>query len=244
MNKVVLVTGSSKGIGRAIIKEFSKNGYDVVINYNTSYLEAKTLEEEIKIYNVKVLLIKCDVGVESEVKEMFDKVIKEMGRIDVVINNAGIAIDTMFIDKSIDNFKKILDTNLIGTFLVSKYFGSYMYDKKEGVILNISSTNGIDTCYPESIDYDASKAGVISLTHNLAKEFSPYIRVNALALGWVDTDMNKDMDISFKEKELNKICLHRFANPFEIAKVAYFVCNDGTYINSSIIRVDGGIYDR
>ena len=120
MNKVVLVTGSSKGIGRAIIKEFSKNGYDVVINYNTSYLEAKTLEEEIKIYNVKVLLIKCDVGVESEVKEMFDKVIKEMGRIDVVINNAGIAIDTMFIDKSIDNFKKILDTNLIGTFLVSK----------------------------------------------------------------------------------------------------------------------------
>lgn len=116
MNKVVLVTGSSKGIGRAIIKEFSKNGYDVVINYNTSYLEAKTLEEEIKIYNVKVLLIKCDVGVESEVKEMFDKVIKEMGRIDVVINNAGIAIDTMFIDKSIDNFKKILDTNLIGTF--------------------------------------------------------------------------------------------------------------------------------
>ena len=244
MNKVVLVTGSSKGIGRAIIKEFSKNGYDVVINYNTSYLEAKTLEEEIKIYNVKVLLIKCDVGVESEVKEMFDKVIKEMGRIDVVINNAGIAIDTMFIDKSIDNFKKILDTNLRGGGGGGGGGGTYMYDKKEGVILNISSTNGIDTCYPESIDYDASKAGVISLTHNLAKEFSPYIRVNALALGWVDTDMNKDMDISFKEKELNKICLHRFANPFEIAKVAYFVCNDGTYINSSIIRVDGGIYDR
>ena len=112
MNKVVLVTGSSKGIGRAIIKEFSKNGYDVVINYNTSYLEAKTLEEEIKTYNVKVLLIKCDVGVESEVKEMFDKVIKEMGRIDVVINNAGIAIDTMFIDNIVPAFPGIDYSNM------------------------------------------------------------------------------------------------------------------------------------
>jgi len=241
MNKVVLVTGSSRGIGREIVKEYAKKGYDVVINYNSSYVAAKELEAEIKKYNVRSLLIKCDVSNEEEVKNMFNEVITTFDRIDVVINNAGIAMDTMFGDKKIENFKKIIDINLIGTFLVSKYFGSYMYDKREGNIINITSTNGIDTYYPESIDYDASKAGVISLTHNLAKEFSPYIRVNALALGWVDTDMNKDMDIEYKEKELDKIYLHRFANVSEIAKVAYFIgSEDASYINNSIIRVDGG----
>ena len=240
MNKVVLVTGSSRGIGREIIREFAKNNYDVVINYNNSYLEAKSLEEEIKKYNIKSLLIKCDVSNEEEVKNMFNEVLNTFNRIDVVINNAGIAIDTMFGDKKVDNFRKIIDTNLIGTFLISKYFGSYMYDKKEGTILNITSTNGIDTYYPESIDYDASKAGVISLTHNLAKEFAPYIRVNALALGWVDTDMNKDMDLEYREKELEKIYLHRFGEVSEIAKVAYFISEEATYVNNSIIRVDGG----
>ena len=241
MNRVVLVTGSSRGIGKEIIREYARNNYDVVINYNNSYLEAKELESEIKKYNVRSLLIKCDVSNEEEVKNMFNEVTNTFNRIDVVINNAGIAIDTMFGDKKVENFRKIIDINLIGTFLVSKYFGSYMYDRKEGNIINITSTNGIDTYYPESIDYDASKAGVISLTHNLAKEFSPYVRVNALALGWVETDMNKDMDPEYKEKELKKIYLHRFAEPKEIAKVAYFVgSDDASYINNSIIRVDGG----
>ena len=236
MEKIILITGGTSGLGYATVKKLEN--CKIILTYNNNALKAESMKSE----NIDVF--KCDMTSENDIKNLYNYVVEKYGYIDVLINNAAIAIDTLYEDKTKENFIKTLDTNLIGTFLVSKYFGTYMYDKKEGVILNISSTNGIDTCYPESIDYDASKAGVISLTHNLAKEFSPYIRVNALALGWVDTDMNKDMDISFKEKELNKICLHRFADPFEIAKVAYFVCNDGTYINSSIIRVDGGIYDR
>ena len=242
MNKVVLVTGSSRGIGKEIIREYARNNYDVVINYNNSYLEAKELESEIKKYNVRSLLIKCDVSNEEEVKNMFNEVINTFNRIDVVINNAGIAIDTMFGDKKVENFRKIIDINLIGTFLVSKYFGSYMYDRKEGNIINITSTNGIDTYYPESIDYDASKAGLNILTKDFAKLYAPYVLVNAVAPGWTDTEMNKEMDESYKKQEENKILLNRFAKPEEIANVVYFLSSDeSSYINSTIIKVDGGV---
>ena len=114
-------------------------------------------------------------------------------------------------------------------------------NKKSGSIVNISSTNGIDTMYPESLDYDASKAGVISLTKNLANFYHPYIRVNSVAPGWVTTDMNKELDKDFIEKEENKILLNRFADPEEIAKVVYFVGVEASYINGEVIRVDGGV---
>ena len=141
-------------------------------------------------------------------------------------------------EKTIQDFKNVINVNLTGTFMLSKYIKEVM---NKGSILNIASTNGIDTYYPESIDYDASKAGVISLTHNFAKCYAPNIRVNALALGWVNTDMNKDMYEDFKSKEESKILLGRFADPDEIANVIYFVSSDeASYINNSIIRVDGG----
>lgn len=244
MRKVVLVTGSSRGIGAAIIKEFALSNYDVVINYNHSEKEAILLQEEIKKYNVGSLVIKADISNEEEVKNMVEKVIDKFGHIDVLVNNASIAIDTIFEDKTVSNFKRILDVNLIGTFLVSKYVSKYMLENKCGNIINISSTNGIDTYYPESLDYDASKAGVISITHNLAKQFAPYIRVNAVAPGWVNTDMNKDMDLSYKKNEESKILLNRFAETKEIAKVVKFLASDdASYINNSIIRVDGGKND-
>jgi len=236
---VVLVTGSSRGIGAQTIKEFAKNGYDVVINYNNSLEKALELQDDIKDYNVRSLILKCDISNEEDVKEMVDTIMEELGSIDVLINNAGIAIDTTFEDKTVSNFRRTLNVNLIGPFVLSRLVGDIMYKNKKGVIINISSTNGIDTNYPESVDYDASKAALISLTHNLAKEYAPYVRVNAICPGWVNTDMNKDLTIGFIEEEKKKILLNRFGEPDEIAKAIYSVC-ECTYINDSIIRVDGG----
>lgn len=241
-NKVVLITGASRGIGAEVAKVFASNNYNVVINYNNSPDVALKLKEEIENkYHVTAICIKCDVSNELEVKSMVEKAIDTFGHIDVLVNNAGIAIDTTFEDKTAENFRKILDTNLIGTFIVSKYVGKNMLENKSGAIINVASTNGIDTIYPESLDYDASKAGVISLTKNLALQYAPYIRVNAVAPGWVNTDMNKELDQAFIEKENEKILLNRFAQPEEIAKVIYFLATpDASYINSEVIRIDGG----
>ena len=243
MRKVVLITGASRGIGKSTAICFAKNGYNVIINYLNSSDEAINLKEYLeRKYNIECIAIKADVSNEDDVINMIDEVIKKFSHIDVLVNNAGIAIDTTLEDKTKDNFEKILDINLIGPFLVSKYVSKYMKEKKNGCIINVSSTNGIDTYYPYSMDYDASKAGVISLTKNLAVELSPYIRVNAVAPGWVNTDMNKDLDPAYKKQEEEKILLNRFANDYEIAKVIYFLAtSDASYINGSIIRVDGGL---
>jgi 3-oxoacyl-[acyl-carrier protein] reductase len=236
---VVLVTGSSKGIGRETIKKFASEGYDVVINYNNSEKEAFELQKEIEKFNVKSMVIECDITDEEQVKNMVDKVVKNFKTIDVLVNNAGIAIDTTFEDKTVYNFRRTLDVNLIAPFVLSRLVGDIMYKNKKGTIINISSTNGIDTTYPESLDYDASKAGLISLTHNLAAHYAPYVRVNAICPGWVNTPMNETLDKKFKKEEESKILLQRFANPSEIADAIYNI-SISTYINDSIIRVDGG----
>ena len=236
---VVLVTGSSKGIGRETIKKFASEGYDVVIHYNKSESEALSLQKEIEKYNVKSLVIKCNLTNEEEIKEMVNKIINEFNTIDVLINNAGIAIDTTFEDKTKDNFMKILDVNLVAPFLLSRLVGDIMYKNKKGTIINIASTNGIDTNYVESLDYDASKAGLISLTHNFAKQYAPYVRVNAICPGWVKTPMNDNLDEDFIKQEESKILLKRFADANEIADAIYNI-SISTYINDSIIRVDGG----
>lgn len=240
--KTVLVTGASKGIGEQIAYKFASIGYNVIINYNTDEINALRIKKDIENqYNVKAIAIKCDVSKEEEVKKMVETSINEFGKIDCLVNNAGIAIDTLFEDKTVENFRKILDVNLIGAFIVSKYVGIHMLERNFGKIINISSTNGIDTFYPMSLDYDASKAGVISLTHNLAKQYAPYINVNAIAPGWVETDMNKNLDKEFIEEENSKIFLNRFGKPEEIANVVAFLASDeASYINGEIIRVDGG----
>ena len=239
----VLVTGSSRGLGKSIILEYAKNGNDVIINYNNSKDEALKLKKYVEsIYHVKALVIKCDISKESEIDSMIDEIYKEFGHLDIVVKNATIALDQDFELKTKEDFMKTLEVNLVGTYLLSKKIGLKMKEKKTGTIINISSTNGIDTPYPESIDYDASKSGVISLTHNLAIYFSPYIRVNAICPGWISTDMSKTLSDEFKEKELNKILLGRFAEPEEIANLAYFLGTDkASYINDSIIRIDGGV---
>lgn len=242
-DKVAIVTGGSRGIGSAIVRDLASHNCNVCINYNNSFNEAKKLKEELEQrYQTKILLAKADISKEEEIVKLVENVYNYFGRIDILINNAGIAIDTTIEDKTVDNFHKTLDTNLIGPFLLSREVSKHMLKQKDGSIINISSTNGIDTYYSYSLDYDASKAGLISLTHNLAEIYAPYIRVNAVAPGWVNTEMNKELDSVFKKNEENDIYLGRFAEPEEIAKVVTFlVSSDASYINGEIIRVDGGI---
>lgn len=241
---VALVTGSNRGIGKSCIEEFAKAGVDVVINYCHHKAEAEKLEKYIsETYNVNVMAIKCDISKEEEVENMVNEIVDKFGGIDILVNNAGVSRDSLLLDKTVKEFQRILDVNLIGTYLCSKYVGKVMLNAKKGKIINISSTNAIDTFYPESCDYDASKAGVISLTHNLAREFAPFITVNCVCPGWTKTDMNKDLSIEQIVEEKKKILLGRFAEPEEISKVIVFLASSkANYINDSIIRVDGGSY--
>lgn len=241
--KTVIVTGSSRGIGASTIEEFAKNNYNVVINYVNNKSAAENLSQKIeKLYNVNTLVIKADISKEDDVKILLEKTLEKFTTIDCLINNAGIAIDTTLEDKTVENFQKILNVNLIGTFLMCKYIGSYMKQQGFGSIVNVSSTNGIDSYYPFSMDYDASKAGVISLTHNFAIEFAPVIRVNTIAPGWVNTEMNKELDQEFINSETKHTLLARFAEPEEIAKTIFFIAAQATYLNDSIIKIDGGRY--
>lgn len=215
---ICLVTGSSRGLGKEIIKKFAREGFEVIINYNKSEKDAYKLADEI---GSKSRVIKCDISNEEEVRDMFDQI----DHLDVLINNAAIADDKDPLEKSALEFNRVLHTNLTGTFLVTKYAIEKMGN---GSIVNISSTNGIDTYYPESIDYDASKAGIISLTHNFAKYLSD-IRVNCICPDWIDTEMNKDMDEIYKAK-IN------FIKPDVLASLVYKVAmNKG--INDQIIKV-------
>ena len=244
MDKVVLVTGSSRGIGKSTIIEFAKNDYNVVINYNESKDDALELEKYIKNnYNVKTLVIKCDVSNELEVKNMIKIVINKFNKIDVVVNNAAIEINSDFSDKTKESFTKVLDVNLIGTFLVSKYASIYMLKEKYGKIINISSNNAINKNDPTTLEYDASKAGIISLTHNLAKQLAPYITVNAVAPGWVETDKIKELDNNlnneFIKEESKNIFVGRFAKEKEIASLIYYLTTND-YINNEVITIDGG----
>ncbi len=240
--KTVIVTGGTKGLGKAIAKVFALHNYNLILTYLHDDASALQTKKELEQFNSKVMIVKSDVSDEQEVIKLLDSVKSKFESIDVLINNAGIAIDTTLVDKTVDNFKKILDTNLIGPFLTSKYIGRFMFNQGYGKIINISSTNAIDTYYKESLDYDASKAGLNSLTLNFADIYAPVINVNAIACGWINTEMNKDMDQEFKDKEESKILLNRFAEPEEIANVVYFLTTkEACYINGSIIRVDGGL---
>ncbi len=236
---MVLVTGSSRGIGKATIIEFASRGYDVVINYLESNDEAKALREEIENnYKVKALAIKTDVSSENEVKTMIEQILNEFGHIDVLVNNAGIVYDRSFEEITIDEFKRTLEVNVIGAFIISREVSKYM---KKGTIVNVSSTSGTKVLSPENLDYNISKLGLQCLTKDLALQFKPNIRVNAIAIGWADTDMNKDLPQDYINSEKSKIYLGRFADPSEIAKTIYFLASDeSSYINGEVITIDGG----
>lgn len=243
MKKVVLVTGGAQGIGKAIVLELAKNHYDVVINYLTSNKAAALLEEEIKKnYDVRVMTVQADVSKEEEVDAMISLIEKKWGGVDILINNAAVDLSNLFHLKTADEFRKTLDVNVVGAFNCSKRVYRHMLDQEYGRIINISSTNGINTYYPMCIDYDASKAALISLTHNLAFEYGPYINVNAIAPGFIGTDNELDgYDEEFLKEEEEKIMVNRYGKPEEVAYLVKFLISDeANFINNTIIRIDGG----
>ena len=240
-DKVALVTGSSRGIGKAIAIAFAKEGAKIVVNYCNSEKKALEVVNEIKKLNSEAIAIKCDVSDEKQIKEMINKSIKQFGRIDILVNNAGIVFDIPLLKKTAEQWRKTLDVNLTGVFLCSKYVSEHMKKQKSGVIINIASTNGINTLNPDSADYDASKAGVVSLTKNLSKELAPKIKVNCIAPGWIDTEINKDLPKEFIENEKKSIFMKRFGKPEEIASVAVFLASEeSSFMTGSIVVVDGG----
>ncbi|MDD3341696.1 MAG: glucose 1-dehydrogenase [Bacilli bacterium] len=244
--RVVIVTGSSRGIGAAIAEKFASLGDSVVILYHQNKEKALLLKQELEAkYSVQTLCMACDVTSEDNIKEVVQNVIKTFGRIDVLVNNAGIDQSSFVSEKTKEDFIQLLDVNLIGPFLFSRAVAPFMQEQKKGSIINISSTNGMGDGHPMSLEYDASKAGLNSLTKNLAKEYAPYIRVNALAPGWVKTDMaiceDKEVEALFIKEESKNIFLQRFAEPSEIASTVSFLASSAaSYINGTIIRIDGG----
>lgn len=243
MNKVVLVTGSAKGIGRAIVRELAKSGYDVVINYLTSKTEAYALEAEVKEnYGIRTLVYQADVANEEEVDAMVTAVEKELGGVDCLVNNAAVDFSNMFYLKTAEEFRKTMDVNVVGAFNCSKRVYKHMLDQEYGRIINISSTNGMNTYYPMSVDYDASKAALISLTHDLAFQFGPYVHVNAIAPGFIGTESELDgYDEEFLKEETDKIFVKRYGKPDEVAYLVRFLLSDeADFIDNSVIRIDGG----
>lgn len=243
MNKVVLVTGGAKGIGRAIALELAKQGYDIVINYLTSQKEAEALQKQIKeIYGVRCMAIPCDVSKEDEVDKMISCIEKKLGGVDILINNAAVDLSNLFHLKTAEEFRRTMEVNVVGAFNCSKRVYRYMLEKEYGRIINISSTNGINTYYPMCIDYDASKAALISLTHDLAFEFAPYIHVNCIAPGFIGTENELDgYDEEFLREEIEKIMVQRYGDPKEVAYlVKFLISEEADFINNTVIRIDGG----
>lgn len=243
MNKVVLITGGAKGIGRAIALELAKNHYDIVINYLTSKKEAIELKKTImNDYGVNCLAIQADVSCEDEVDQMITLIESELNGVDILINNAAVDLSNLFHLKNAQEFRKTLDVNVVGAFNCSKRVYRHMLEKEYGRIINISSTNGINTYYPMCIDYDASKAALISMTHNLAFEFAPYIHVNCIAPGFIGTENELDgYDEEFLKEEVERIMVNRYGKPEEVAYLVKFLISDeANFINNTIIRIDGG----
>lgn len=228
--KKVLITGATSGIGYSTL-ELLAHEYEILFTYYSNTDFAKEIEKK---FNAKGYYL--DLGDPKSIEALAQKI----ECLDVLINNAGIAIDNDFNLKTLDEFTKVVNTNLGGTYYLTKLLVEKM--NKDGCVLFVSSTNGIDTEYLESIDYDASKAGIISLMHNFTKLLSPNVRTVTIAPGWVETPMNKELSEDFKKQEEKKIYLNRFAAPKEIAQVIKFmISEDANYINNTVIRVDGGV---
>lgn len=238
--KVAVVTGSSRGIGKAIALEFARNGAKVVVNCVKSKEEAEKVVGEIKKVGTDAIVIMADVSDEKQVKRMFEEAVKKFGRIDVLVNNAGVYIHNEAAEFDEKNWSETLDTNLKSVMLCTKEAVSEMQKRKSGAIVNISSTWGIIN-YGGSPVYGASKAGIIFLTKRFAKEFGPNIRVNAIAPGMIDTDMTAHDSEEHIKQYSDEATLKRIGKPEEIAKVALFLASeDSSYITGEAIIVDGG----
>ncbi len=240
--KVALITGGTRGIGKEIAKEFAKNGYDIIINFVSDNTDIKNLEEEFKQIGSKAIFIKADVSNFNSCEKMVKQAIEIFGKIDTLVNNAGITKDNLLMRMKQDEFDKVIDINLKGVFNVTKQVVPYMLKKREGTIINLSSVVGI--CgNAGQCNYSASKAGIIGFTKSLAKEVaSRNIRVNAVAPGFIATDMTEVLSDTIKENISTQIPLKRMGEAKEVAKVVRFLAsNDASYITGQVINIDGGM---
>ncbi len=236
--KLALVTGGSRGIGKACAMELAKAGYDVVINYAGNVDAANKTVEEIKALGVDSAAYKFDVSNAEQVNAGIAEIVEKFGRIDVLVNNAGITRDGLFMRMSEENWNAVINTNLSSAFYVSQPVVKVMMKQRSGAIVNMASVVGVSGNAGQA-NYSAAKAGLIGLTKTLAKELgSRGIRVNAVAPGFINTDMTKDLDTS---KFLDFIPLKRLGEPSDIAKTVKFLAADADYITGQVIEVDGGL---
>ena len=240
--KVVLVTGGSRGIGKEVALRFAKEGYNVVTNYVSDKTDKEKLKKEFEDNNVKALVLKADVSKTEDVENLVSKAISEFGKIDVLVNNAGITRDNLLMRMPEEDFDKVLETNLKGTFLVTKAVTKYMMKKRYGSIINLSSVVGVAGNAGQS-NYSASKAGIIGFTKSIAKELaSRNIRANAVAPGFIETDMTDVLKEEVKENIHNQIPLKRMGKAKEVAELIYFLGSENSsYITGQVINIDGGM---
>ena len=241
--KVALITGGSRGIGKAIAKKFAKEGYDIVINYVSESAElGKVKEEMIENRNVDILFVKADVTNYKGCEEMIKEVINKFGRIDVLVNNAGITKDGLLMRMKEEDFDKVIEVNLKGTFNVTKNVIPYMMKQRSGKIVNISSVVGIGGNAGQA-NYAASKAGIIGFTKSVAKELaSRNILANCVAPGFIKTDMTDVLSDAVKENINKQIPLNKMGEADEVANAVYFLASEeNTYITGQVLNVDGGM---
>lgn len=241
-NKIALITGGSRGIGREIALELAKTGVDIAITYVNNLEKAALVIEEIIGYGVKAIAIQGNVSIEEDVTNMIKTIEKELGSVDILVNNAGVTKDNLLIRMKSDEWDEVMDVNLKGTFLCTKAVSRGMMKKRYGKIINITSVVGIMGNAGQG-NYSASKAGVIGFTKSMAKELaSRGIRVNAVAPGFIETEMTENLNEEIKDKMKNAIPLNSFGSPKDIANIVIFLASENSdYITGQVINVDGGM---
>ncbi len=241
-NKVALITGATRGIGKEIALELARNGFDIAANCRKISDDLNDLKKEIESNNVRCEFVEADVANFEQCENMVKQTIEKFGRIDVLVNNAGITKDGLIMRMKKEDFEAVIDVNLTGTFNVTRNVIPYMIKQKSGRIINLSSVVGVAGNAGQT-NYSASKAGVIGFTKSLAKEVaSRNILVNAVAPGFIDTDMTKVLSDSVKEGINAQIPLKRMGLPKEVAKVVKFLSSeDSSYITGQVINIDGGM---
>ena len=241
-DKVAIVTGGTRGIGRAIALKLADHGANIVINYRNSDKEAEELKAILEGKGVKVLTVKCDISNFEDSKNLMDKCKEVFGKIDILVNNAGITNDTLIMRMKEEDFDNVIDVNLKGTFNCAKHASAIMLKQRFGKIINMTSVVGI-AGNAGQVNYAASKAGVIGLTKSLAKELgSRGITVNAVAPGFINTDMTASLSEKVKEEASKNIPLKRLGDPEDVANLVGFLASDAAnYITGQVINVDGGM---